>query len=77
MSLERRTLIHAAALLPFAGAGPVAAQTAAGAAPAGCPALLQHRANRLQDDRPQDLCQYAGKVVLVVNTASFCGYTNQ
>jgi glutathione peroxidase len=42
-----------------------------------CPALLQHSFARLQDDKPQPLCQYAGKVVLVVNTASYCGYTNQ
>lgn len=47
------------------------------AAPAGCPALLQQTFNRLQDDKPQSLCQYAGKVLLVVNTASYCGFTSQ
>jgi len=44
---------------------------------AACPALLDHRAARLQDDSPQDLCRYAGRVLLVVNTASKCGYTPQ
>lgn len=48
-----------------------AAQTAA------CPALLSHTFDRLQDEKPQSLCQYAGQVVLVVNTASFCGFTSQ
>ncbi len=42
-----------------------------------CPALLNHTLPRLQDDQPQNLCQYAGKVVLAVNTASACGYTPQ
>mgnify|MGYP002350182210 CR=1 FL=1 len=59
---------------------PAAAQTptpqATAAAPA-CPALLQHGFDRLQDEKPQSLCQYTGKVVLVVNTASFCGFTKQ
>jgi glutathione peroxidase len=45
--------------------------------PARCPPLLQQNFNRLQDDQPQPLCQYAGKVLLVVNTASYCGFTPQ
>lgn len=47
------------------------------AAPAACPALLQHTFPRLQDGKPQSLCQYTGKVLLVVNTASYCGFTSQ
>lgn len=46
------------------------------AAPA-CPKLLDHRLPRLQDEFPVDLCQYTGRVVLIVNTASQCGYTPQ
>ena len=42
-----------------------------------CPSLLAHQFPRLQDEAPQNLCQYAGKVVLVVNTASYCGFTGQ
>lgn len=42
-----------------------------------CPATLDFRFPRLQDESPQNLCQYAGKVVLVVNTASYCGFTPQ
>lgn len=45
--------------------------------PPACPPVLQHTVARLQDEKPQDLCQYAGRVVLVVNTASFCGFTPQ
>jgi len=64
------------ALLGTLLAGPTLA-IAAEAAPAACPALLQKTFNRLQDDAPQNLCQYAGKVLLVVNTASYCGFTPQ
>jgi glutathione peroxidase len=46
-------------------------------ATAACPALLDRALPRLQDEKPQNLCQHAGKVVVVVNTASFCGYTTQ
>ncbi|BBP00904.1 glutathione peroxidase [Sulfuriferula nivalis] len=41
-----------------------------------CPAILDHRVNTLLE-QPADLCSYAGKVVMVVNTASYCGNTHQ
>ena len=44
---------------------------------AECPPLLNHTFPGLQDGKPQSLCQYQGKVILVVNTASFCGFTSQ
>ena len=61
----------------IAGAQAAAEPVAAAGDPAGCPPILQHTFPRLQDEKPQALCQYAGKVVLVVNTASFCGFTPQ
>jgi glutathione peroxidase len=60
----------AAALAQAPAAAPAAAATS-------CPAILKQTFNRLQDEAPQDLCQYSGKVVLVVNTASYCGFTKQ
>lgn len=42
-----------------------------------CPPLLRHSFPSLQDGSPQNLCQYQGKVILVVNTASYCGFTDQ
>jgi glutathione peroxidase len=57
------------------GTGSIAAQTES-ATPA-CTGLLQKSFLRLQDEKPQNLCQYSGKVVLVVNTASYCGFTSQ
>jgi glutathione peroxidase len=50
------------------------APSAAAAAP--CPALLDHQFSNLMDE-PLSLCRHAGKVVLIVNTASECGYTPQ
>jgi glutathione peroxidase len=47
------------------------------AAAANCSPLLSKTFPRLQDEKPQSLCQYAGQVVLVVNTASYCGFTSQ
>jgi glutathione peroxidase len=78
MQLKSITPLFAAALLHSAlvFTTPAAAQAAA-TAPAACPALLNHTVKRLQDDSPLNLCQYAGKVILVVNTASKCGFTGQ
>ena len=80
MSITQVSRLVAAALLgsaawlavPSAHAAPTAPATAA-----TCPALLNKTFPRLQDDKPESLCQYAGKVVLVVNTASYCGFTPQ
>jgi glutathione peroxidase len=47
------------------------------AADPGCAPLLQQTFNLLQTGEPQSLCRYQGKVLLIVNTASYCGYTNQ
>jgi len=43
---------------------------------AACPELLNHRYTSLQG-KPVNLCDFAGRPVLVVNTASKCGYTPQ
>ena len=44
---------------------------------ADCPPLLDAALPTLSDDKPESLCQYRGKVLLAVNTASQCGYTPQ
>ncbi len=65
-------LLACQALLPAQAATPAAPTPAANCAP-----LLQHSFLRLQDEKPQALCQYSGKVLVIVNTASFCGFTSQ
>ncbi|AMO23110.1 glutathione peroxidase [Ramlibacter solisilvae] len=75
MTLANRCLALLAALLLASGAGLPA--RAADAPPGACPATLNHTFARLQDEKPQSLCQYAGRVLLVVNTASYCGFTPQ
>ena len=45
---------------------------------AACPQALDFEFRPLGGKQPQSLCEhYAGKVLLVVNTASFCGFTPQ
>ncbi|MDI1244158.1 MAG: glutathione peroxidase [Rhodoferax sp.] len=76
VQLRRLALLSLALSSVLWGAAPAKAQTGTSAAN-NCPAVLQHSFNRLQDETPQKLCQYAGKVLLVVNTASYCGFTGQ
>ncbi|MES2024582.1 MAG: glutathione peroxidase [Pseudomonadota bacterium] len=71
-----RLFLHLTLLSGLGLATQAMAQTPA-ATPAACPATLNYSVNRLQDEAPQNLCQYAGKVLLVVNTASYCGFTGQ
>ena len=66
----------------LAGAGSLVwaageAKPSTNAGGAECPNLLRHTVERLQDEKAQNLCQYAGQVVVVVNTASYCGFTPQ
>jgi glutathione peroxidase len=75
LCLFAAAIFHVPALAQ--GATPAAPAVSAVQPAASCPALLHQTFKRLQDDTPQDLCQYAGKVVLVVNTASYCGFTKQ
>ena len=92
MSREPRTLIQRLARMPrllaalpagllgmlSVSASPQLQAAAPVAAASGnCPVLLNHTFPRLQDEKPQSLCQYSGKVLLVVNTASYCGFTSQ
>lgn len=42
-----------------------------------CSAVLDHNFPALDSGKPRSLCEFSGKVVLVVNTASQCGYTPQ
>ena len=60
--------------LAVIGAAPA---RAADAATAQCPPLLRHAFNGLQSGKPRSLCDFRGKVLVIVNTASYCGYTKQ
>jgi glutathione peroxidase len=53
-----------------------AAPAASIAAESTCPSVLDHKLVNLQDE-PVSLCQFQGKVLLIVNTASECRYTPQ
>jgi len=58
-----------------AGLSPIAALSTPESA--NCPALLRYTFKKLQTGEAQSLCQFQGKVLLIVNTASYCAYTKQ
>lgn len=74
-------MLHPVAVLiiALAGLSPVAGLAASDsvAQERECPAVLQHQFQQLDSDQLINLCEFAGRPVLVVNTASFCGYTGQ
>jgi glutathione peroxidase len=69
--VSRLLWVCLSALLTFT-AGPALAEEAA-----KCPANLNHEFQLLRKSESESLCRYAGQVVLVVNTASRCGFTPQ
>lgn len=66
--LSTSAAVIGASLALFSSVPSVAAAT--------CAPLLDHKFVTLQG-KPLDMCAYAGKVVLAVNTASYCGFTKQ
>lgn len=67
---KRSIVTLAAAMMIATGPLPASAQ-------ATCPSLLNTTLTKLQDETPVNLCQFAGKTLLIVNTASYCGFTDQ
>jgi glutathione peroxidase len=65
--------IHALIIVALAA---LVSPTPSSAAESPCPSILDHKLVNLQDETVS-LCQFSGKVLLVVNTASECGYTPQ
>lgn len=66
-----------ATLLAIVGGAAAQGAPSASKVPTACPPVLNHTLARLQDGQPLNLCQFTGRVVLVVNTASYCGFTSQ
>ena len=59
-------------------AAPAVTPAAAPAAAGTCPAFLNHDFRKLRSSGSVNICKdFAGKPLLIVNTASHCGYTPQ
>jgi len=69
-------LIRVIYLLVVAASAALVSATPVSAAESSCPPVLDHKFASLQGE-PISLCQFRGKALLIVNTASECGYTPQ
>lgn len=74
--------LFATAVIAIAGQAALSANTtsapAAAPAAASCPAWLDQDYRKLHSSQKVNICQaFAGKPLLIVNTASHCGYTPQ
>lgn len=76
--LSHAVLVVAAAILPFSlQAETVALDTAASQTAKTCDEFTQGDVRLLRSKDSIDLCQFSGRPLLIVNTASHCGYTPQ
>jgi glutathione peroxidase len=76
----KTALLSAAALLVLAATLPATAPVAVAQSKsaAACPAFLNHEFRKLHSSQQVNLCkEFAGKPMLIVNTASHCGFTGQ
>jgi glutathione peroxidase len=69
-------LIRSILAFIIAALAALASPASSTAAEPPCPAILDQKFSNLMDE-PISLCQFSGKVLLIVNTASECGYTPQ
>jgi glutathione peroxidase len=74
--LRKAAGVFTTSLALLAGAAAASPETTS-SQDAACPALLRHTFTPIQGGAPQSLCRYHGSVLVIVNTASQCGYTPQ
>jgi glutathione peroxidase len=74
--MEKNMLARSIYALIIVALAALVSATPSSAAESPCPSILDHKLVNLQDETVS-LCQFSGKVLLVVNTASECGYTPQ
>jgi len=73
---ERVMLVRSLYAFIVAALAALASEAPSFAAENSCPMMLDQKFANLMDE-PVSLCQFSGKVLLIVNTASECGYTPQ
>jgi glutathione peroxidase len=74
--MEESMLARSIYALIVAALAALASATPSSSAESPCASVLDHKFPNLQDEQVT-LCQFSGKVLLIVNTASECGYTPQ